>query len=134
MQYRNLGDAQRHLGRKREAAESYRRGKELAQADITRNPRRAPSHSLLGLLHAFLGDRSSSRYEISQALVIEAENRSVIRDAVIGYEFMGQRDEAFAVLGRAPRSLLEELTHQPDIKDLRKDPRFQNLLSNTPAQ
>lgn len=134
MQYRNLGDAQRHLGRRREAAASYRRGVEFARTEIARNPRRASSHSLLGLMHAFLGDASSARYEISQAQAIEAENRDVIRDASIAFDYLGQRDEAFAMLGHAPRSLLEELARQPDIKDLCRDSRFAKLLSNAPVQ
>ena len=129
--YRNLGDAQRHLGRTREAKASYRRGRELAQAEITRNPRRAPSHALLGFLNAFLGDRSTAKFELAQALAMEPDNRSVIRDAAFSYECMGLRDEALAALRQAPRYLLEELTRQPDVKDLRKDPRFQALMSNT---
>jgi tetratricopeptide (TPR) repeat protein/TolB-like protein len=134
MHYRNLGDAQRHLGRAKDAAASYRRGRELAQAEIMRNPRRAASHSLLGLLNALLGDRTGSNFEISQALSIDPENRSVIRDAVFSYELMGLRDEAFAVMRHAPRYLLEEFSRQPDVTNLCKDPRFQNLLLNAPVQ
>ena len=62
---------------------------------------------------------------------MEPDNRSVIRDAAFSYECMGLRDEALAALRQAPRYLLEELTRQPDVKDLRKDPRFQALMSNT---
>ena len=133
IQYRNLGDAQRHLGRKQEAAKSYRRGRELAQAEIARNPRRAQSHSALGLLHAFLGDGSSAKYEISQAIAMEAENRSVIRDATFSYELLGLRDEAFNTLRRASRNLLEELTHQPDVPRTPEGPALSKFVVEYPG-
>ncbi|MDQ2901635.1 MAG: tetratricopeptide repeat protein, partial [Acidobacteriota bacterium] len=129
MQYRNLGDADRHLGKPREAAEAYRQARKLAEEDITRNPRRAASHSLLGLVAAFLGDREHAEFEIAQALAIEPENRSVMRDAAIAYEALGQRSKTLAALAKAPRPLLEELNRQPDLKELRYDTSFRNLLS-----
>lgn len=132
--FRNLGDAQTHLGKAKEAAATYRRGRELAQAEIMRNPRRAASHSLLGWLNTSLGDPSAAKFELSQALAMDPENRSVIRDAVFSYELMGLRDEAFAAMRYAPRYLLEEFNRQPDVTKLTQDPRFQYLLLNTPVQ
>ena len=134
MLYRDLGDADRHLGKIAEAQVAYRRASELAGNDIQRDPRRAVSHAMLGLLNAFLGDRAHARFEISQALAIDSENRSVVRDAAIGYECLGLRTEALASLHSAPRSLLEEINRQPDLKSLAKDSRFQDLLANTPAR
>jgi hypothetical protein len=52
----------------------------------------------------------------------------VIRQAAIGYEALGQRDRTLAILSRAPLSLLEELSSQPDVKGLQQDPRFTELL------
>ena len=116
MHFRNLGDAQRHLGRAKEAAASYRRGREVAQAEITRNPRRGGVAFAAGMAERATGQiRSGAKFEMSQALAMEPENRSVIRDATFSYELMGLRDEAFTVLRRASRNLLEELNHQPDV-------------------
>jgi tetratricopeptide (TPR) repeat protein len=132
--YRDLGDAYRHLGKMRKASDTYRRGVDVAREDITRNPRRADSRALLALMFAFLGDRQNAEYEIEQALAMEPESRSVIRDSVTAYEAFGQREKSLAVLRRAPRQLLEELSRQPDVRDLQRDPRFQALLVRKPAE
>jgi serine/threonine-protein kinase len=132
--YRDLGDAYRHLGKTRKASATYRRGIDVAREDITRNPRRADSRAILALMFAFLGDRPNAQYEIEQALAMEPESRSVIRDAVTAYEALGQREKALAVLHRASRQLLEELSRQPDVRDLQRDPRFQALLVKRPAE
>ena len=126
--YRDLGDAYRQLGKLRQASEAYRRGTAMVEEDIQRNPRRAASHATLALLAAFLRDSRRAEFEASQALAMEPENRAVIRDAVIAYEFLGRRQKALAVLQNAPRRLLEEMDRQPDVKNLRKDPQFQDIL------
>ena len=132
--YRDLGDAYRRLGKTQKASSAYRQGVAVAREDITRNPRRADSRALLALMLAFLGDRPNAQYEIEQALAMEPESRSVIRNAAITYEAFGQREKALAVLRRAPRQLLEEISRQPDIHDLQRDPRFQALLAKKPAE
>ena len=132
--YRDLGDAYRHLGKIGKASATYRRGVDVAREDITRNPRRADSRAILALMLAFLGDRPNAQYEIEQALAMEPESRSVIRDAVTAYETLGQREKALAVLRRAPRQLLEEVSRQPDVHDLQRDPRFQALLVRKSAE
>jgi tetratricopeptide (TPR) repeat protein len=131
IQYRNLGDTYRHLQRSREASQAYRRAKTMAEDEIARNPRLASSHALLALIAAFLNDRRQAEFEIAQALAMDAENRAVIRNAAITYETLGERAKALAVLGRAPRGLLEELSRQPDIPRLQQDPDFQRLLNAT---
>jgi hypothetical protein len=57
-----------------------------------------------------------------------------MREAAIMYEVLGQREETLVVLQRAPRRLLEELSRQPDVKDLRQDPRFQELIRTQSAR
>jgi Flp pilus assembly protein TadD len=131
--YRDLGDAYRWLGKTRKASAAYRQGVTVAREDITRNPRRADSRALLALMFAFLGDRPSAQFEIEQALTMEPESRSVIRDAVTAYEVFGQREKAIAVLSSAPGQVLEELSRQPDTHDLQRDPRFQALLGRKAA-
>jgi tetratricopeptide (TPR) repeat protein len=132
--YRDLGDAYRWLGKTRKASAAYRQGVTVAREDITRNPRRADSRALLALMFAFLGDRPSAQFEIEQALTMEPESRSVIRDAVTAYEVFGQREKAIAVLSSAPGQVLEELSRQPDTHDLQRDPRFQALLGRKAAE
>ncbi len=128
IQYRDLGDAYRHLGRAGDSAAAYRAGLALAEDDVARNPRDATARVRLGLLSAFLGDARRAGFEISQALATQPENPSIMRDAVTTYEVIGQREKTLEVLRNAPLQLLQELNRFPDVKDLQGDPRFAELL------
>jgi eukaryotic-like serine/threonine-protein kinase len=126
--FSNLGDAYRHLGRADEAAGAYRKALDLAEAEVVRDPRSGLSRVLLGMIAAQLGDRRRADAEISQSLALEPDNATVMRQAAIGYEALGERERTLAVLSRAPVRTLEELSHQPDVKDLQQDRRFKDLL------
>jgi tetratricopeptide (TPR) repeat protein len=132
--YRNLGDARRHLGNKREVNAAYRQAKALAEEDVARNPRDGGARITLALVSAFLGDARRARLESAQALGLEPENAWVVRDAAITYEALGDRDRSLALLENAPAFLLRELSRQPDVKPLAADPRFQLLLQNSVAR
>jgi hypothetical protein len=67
-------------------------------------------------------------------LAMEPENRSVIRDAAIAYDAMGDRIRTLAALDKAPLSLLEELRRQPDLAKLRYDTQFLELISRERAR
>jgi tetratricopeptide (TPR) repeat protein len=126
--YEDLGDVYRHLGRSREARESYRFARDMFHDEVTRNPRDADSRMMLALASAILGDPRAAQYEALQALSMDPENAEVMRDAVLMYEVLHRREEALKVLQRAPRGLLGELSRQPDVKGLQQDPRFQELI------
>ena len=126
--YRDLGDVYRHLGREREAAKAYRSARDVAQDELAHNPRQADSRILLALVSAFLGDSRRAQAEASQALAMEPENSIVQREAAIMYEVLHQREDTLRLLTHASKRLLEELSRQPDVKGLQKDPRFQELL------
>jgi serine/threonine protein kinase/tetratricopeptide (TPR) repeat protein len=128
IRYRDLGDVYRHLGRSRESTKAYRLARDMAQDEITRNPQQADSRVLLALVSARLGDSSTALFEARQALSFEPENAIVMREAVLMYEVLHQREEALQVLRRAPRGLLGELSRQPDVKGLQQDARFQELI------
>jgi len=42
-------------------------------------------------------------------------------------EVMGQREKALEILKGAPKGLIDEVGRQPDLKDLRGDPKFLQL-------
>ena len=128
IRYRDLGDVYRHLERSRDSTNAYRLARDMAQDEVTRNPQQADSRVLLALVSAFLGDSSTALFEGRQALSFEPENAIVMREAVIMYEVLHQREEALQVLRRAPRGLLSELSRQPDVKGLQQDSRFQELI------
>ena len=53
----------------------------------------------------------------------------VIRNAVLTYEVLGERDRAIQVLNGAKPELLQELARQPDLSDFRNDSRFKQLVA-----
>ena len=128
IRYTDLGDAYRHLSRSREATKAYRLARDMARDEVARNPQQADSRILLALVSALLGDSPSAQFEASQALSLEPENAIVMRNAVLMYEVLHQREESLRVLRRAPRWLLGELSRQPDVKDLQQDTRFRELI------
>jgi tetratricopeptide (TPR) repeat protein len=128
IRYRDLGDVYRHLGRKQEASKAYRSARDVAEDALIHNPRDADSRIILALVTAFLGESSRARVEASQALAMEPENFEVRREAAIVYETLHQREDTVRLLQKAPKHLLEELSRQPDVKDLQRDRRFQELL------
>jgi tetratricopeptide (TPR) repeat protein len=134
LRFRNLGDAYRHLGRKKDAQQAYLAGQKLAEQEVARNPRQALGRVRLAILCAFLGDQRRAESELSQAFSLEPENAGVMRESAIAYEFLGQLDKALAVLQNAPKYLLEDLNRQPDTRRLQQDSRFQDLLRKKAAQ
>ncbi|HYL39312.1 MAG TPA: serine/threonine-protein kinase [Bryobacteraceae bacterium] len=132
--YENLGEAYRHLGQPSAAAESFRRGLLVAESEVAQNPREPSSRGRLACLFALLGERDRAEFEITQALSMGAGNVRVLRDAVLTFEALEERDKTLQVLGNAPASLLEELSIQPDVRDLQRDRRFRELLRNKAAE
>jgi serine/threonine protein kinase/tetratricopeptide (TPR) repeat protein len=128
IRYTDLGDGYRHLGRIREAGKAYGLARDMARDEVTRNPQRADSRMLLALASAQLGDSRTALFEGGQALSMGPENAITMRNAVLMYEVLHQREESLRVLQRAPRWLLGELSRQPDVKGLQQDSRFQELI------
>ena len=130
----NLGDSYRRTGRAKEASEAYTRGRNLAEQVLLGNPRDAAVRSYISYFALRLGDRAAAERELVQALNFGQENKIVLRRAVICYEAMGQRDRALAILQSAPPDLIRELSRQPDLAQLRQDPRFTALVPKTQPQ
>jgi eukaryotic-like serine/threonine-protein kinase len=128
LRYRDVGDAYRHLGRKREAVSAYKAARDLAQAEVNRNPRQSGSRILLALMLAHLENPAAAESEASQALSMDPENAMVLREAAITYETLRNRKKSLAILRHAPAYLLQELNRQPDMKALRQDVQFQQLM------
>lgn len=124
----NLGDSYRRLRRTADAAAVYRQARVLADEQLLKNPRDAAIRSFVAYFGLRLGDRAAAERELTQALSLEPQNRTVIRRAAICYEAWGQRDRTLAVLQSAPPEVLKELGRQPDLTALRGDPRFLALL------
>jgi hypothetical protein len=51
-----------------------------------------------------------------------------MRYAVLTFEALARRDKVMEVLGKAPQSLLVELSRHPDTKNLLQDSRFRSMM------
>ena len=130
----NLGDAFRRTGRANDAAAAYRRGRALAEQRLLNNPRDAVARAFLAYFLLRLGGRQLALSELAQALALDPQNKSVLRRAVLTYEAMGERPRALAVLQGAPADVVKELSRQPDLAQLRQDPRFAALMPKLESQ
>jgi superkiller protein 3 len=128
IRYKDLGDAYRQLGRRERSLEAYRNASRLAEEQLASNPRQALTRAFLAQVSAQLGNRGRAEFEIRQALAMQPENAMVMREAALTYEILHQREKELEVLRGAPLQTLEELRRAPDVKGLRQDPRFDNLV------
>jgi tetratricopeptide (TPR) repeat protein len=127
----NLGTAYRRLNRKADAERANRRGLDLVEAEMRKNPRGGYARACLAYLCAWLGDRRRAESEIAQALQLSPHDGDTRRVAVKTYEALGRRDDALFVLGSSPASVLADVSRYPDLLDLRNDTRFQKLLATS---
>jgi tetratricopeptide (TPR) repeat protein len=125
----NLADSDRRLGRLRDARKAYRKAMDIALANLRENPRLGYPRAFVAYIAARLGDRKRAEDEIGQALQLSPDDNKVIRNAVLTYEALKERERAIQVLGGATPEVLRELDRQPDLAGFRQDSRFQQLVA-----
>jgi len=130
----NLADSYRRLGRRTLATDAYRKGMELALADLKDNPRQGSARAYVAYAAARLSDRKRAQDEVEQALQSSPGETKVIRHAVLTYEALGERERAWKLLAEAPKELLQELNRQPDLAEFSRDPRFQERMNQIGGQ
>jgi hypothetical protein len=54
--------------------------------------------------------------------------------AATTYAALGQKDSLLALLGTAPKAVIEDFNRWPDMADLKRDPRFIQLLTSRKIQ
>jgi len=124
----NLADSYRRNRQPAQARRAYRKGLELARQEVLRNPQAGEDRACAAYLMARLGDRQEAEYEISQALALPAVDEQVRRMAALTYEALGRREQALSLLKDAPLAAIRDVGGSPDMADLRRDPRFLELL------
>ena len=75
-------------------------------------------------------DRSRAESETEQALEVSPDDADTRWAAAVTYETLGEREKTLVVLKAAPRGVLGDLNHWPDVADLHQDPRFLELLAS----
>jgi tetratricopeptide (TPR) repeat protein len=126
--YLNLGTAYARAGFPRESRDAFQSGLDVAEARLNTNPRDAFEKACLAYLCARLGETRRAVSEAAQALQLSGGANNVRWMAALTYEALGLRERTMSVIEDAPASLISQLSRFPDSEDLRKFPRFQQLM------
>jgi serine/threonine-protein kinase len=127
----NLGDAYRWTPEyAAKAPAAFRRAIQAAEAQLAVNPNDADVLSSLAVYRAKLGDRSRSLAEVEKARRLAPSDQNVAFTSVLVFELAGKRERALAALKEALGAgySLEEARREPELAELRKDPRCRRLL------
>jgi eukaryotic-like serine/threonine-protein kinase len=126
----NLADAYRCIPEYSEKAkEIYQRALRLAEEQLRKEPNDFQILSRLARYHVILGDRQKALGEISRALEIAPNDTRVLQKGIQVYELAKQRDNALQSLQKYidQGGSKEEISSDPDLAGLLKDPRAQQL-------
>jgi serine/threonine-protein kinase len=126
----NLGICYRRTGLPAESENANKRGIEAAELGLSGNPRDALAHSVLAYLSARTGDRFRARSEVVVALELAPNDTHMLSVAAETYEALNDRDATIQLLSDVPSGVLADLGRLPDLADLQKDVRFQQLLTS----
>ena len=120
----NLADCERHLGHANDAKRDYRKGMDLALADLNQNPANGQARAFAAYFAARVGDSHRAKDEIQQALHLAPGDNTVIYRAILTYEALGLRKDALAISEGATPDLIQSLESDPDLADFCRDSRF----------
>jgi tetratricopeptide (TPR) repeat protein len=129
----NLGLSYGREGLEHDAEAAFRSGLAVAERDLTNDPRDGSIRARLAYFAARLGDSSRAEFEIAQAIQVSKNDADACLTAVLTYEALGRREQTLSLLTSSP-AVLAQLKRYPEVADLRRDPRFQQLLSSNHVQ
>ncbi len=130
----NLAAAYRRVKRPANAERANRHGLALAEREMRKNPRDGYVRSCLAYLCAWLNQRSRAESEVAQALQLSPQDNDARWMAVKTYEALGRRDDAIRVLANVPPEFLADANRHPDLADLCRDSRFQEMMARKPVR
>jgi eukaryotic-like serine/threonine-protein kinase len=134
--WRNLADSYRQVpSLADQAPATYRKALEVAQQQLTANPRDKDALSGIALYEAHLGDKVEARKSIAKVLQQAPQDSDVLFTAALVYEIIGDRARALTELQKslAAGFSLEDAKREPELQALRSDPRYQQMLHNQQA-
>jgi serine/threonine-protein kinase len=130
----NLGDAYRFTkGNEQKAAEAYTRAVQLARKELEGKPGDPDLLSRIALSLVKNGDRQQGLVEAEAAQKAEL-SAAVMARLVLVYELAGDRARALQFMEEALKKghSMEEFGRDPDLLELRKDPKYHKLAVRLP--
>jgi eukaryotic-like serine/threonine-protein kinase len=126
----NLASAYYWIGQRDSAKKRFERTIKLAEAQRSVNPQDATVLSQLADYYSMLGKNVEALKLIKASLSLAPEDLEVIARAVDIYEMVGQRAEAIFWMGEGLKkgTLKQEFENDPELKELRGDRRYQELI------
>jgi len=129
----NLADTYRHLptySNSKIAAEAYQHAIQLAEEQLIINPRDDFLRSRLASYYSMIGNHNKALDEISKALKNSPDDVRILMKSIWVFELAKKRDQALHYLDKliergGPTEFIQK---DPDLSELRKDPRYQELI------
>jgi len=117
-------------GERDKAPETYRQAIALVKERLKINPNDPDLIAMMAGYYSMIDERPQSLQLIEQALEMAQENVQVMYRAGTVYEQLGDRDKALYWIDKSLENgySLAEIEHQPDLRQLLKDARFQRLV------
>jgi Flp pilus assembly protein TadD len=125
----NLGDARRNAKETAGAADAYRKAASAAEQEAAVNPKDDQAQLSLALAAARLGDAAGARRRLEKVRQLAPNDPEALFQAAILQTAWGDRVAALSLLERAVDAGKNPVTigHEPDLADLKDDPRFRAL-------
>ena len=132
--YSDLGTTYRLAGLHSQSIKAYREGLDLAEKELENNPRNAILKSQMAYLCAELGQRSRANSEAIQARQLAPGSVEVAWWLVLGWDALGEQNEAMAELQHVPDDVLHRIARESDLADLRQSSRYKQLMTSRHIQ
>ena len=133
----NLAHTLETLGQKTEADKAFRKARQLVLDGLSVNNRNAALYLELADHNAALRDAAGARAALNHALRLAPEDAHTLFRLAVFYETrLKARDDALKWLTKAVErgQTWREIDRAPELRQLRADPRFQQLRNSQPRK
>jgi len=129
----NLAGAYHWGGRRSEGAAAYRHAIEVCEARLGETPEDPWLMANLAGYHGMVGQREAGLELLERVIQGEIHDVQLMGAIAESFEDLGERDRALHWLERALKDgqSIEWVEQAPSLADLRTDPRYQQLISNS---
>jgi eukaryotic-like serine/threonine-protein kinase len=128
--WRNLAETYRWIpDEKEKAKDAYTKAADLGEERRRVNPRDGTILKNLAEIYARIGNRSAALPLLEQAIKSSPTDVNVMMSAASIYDSLHDRAKALEWVGKALRNgyPIEKIDSDPQLADLRADPRFQTM-------